>query len=46
MTEGDSTDSPARLPVPEAAAATPWALVLLAAGAVVSVVLRRRRAKA
>ncbi|MBB3098582.1 hypothetical protein FHR83_006281 [Actinoplanes campanulatus] len=30
------------LPVPEAAAASPWALITVAAGAVVSVLLRRR----
>ncbi|MDI6097222.1 hypothetical protein QLQ12_01185 [Actinoplanes sp. NEAU-A12] len=34
------------LPVPEAAATSPWALIALAAGAIVSVVLWRRRAKA
>jgi hypothetical protein len=38
--------SPAVLPVPEAAATSPWALVALGVGAIVSVMLRRRRSRA
>jgi hypothetical protein len=38
--------SPAVLPVPEAAAASPWALVALGVGAIVSVMLRRGRSRA
>ncbi|GAA0451783.1 hypothetical protein Aca07nite_56430 [Actinoplanes capillaceus] len=34
------------LPVPEAAAASPWALIAAAVGAVASVLLRRQRTKA
>jgi hypothetical protein len=36
----------AALPVPEAAATSPWALAAIAVGALVSVLLWRRRAKA
>ena len=36
------TDGPGRLPIPEAAAASPLAMFLLAVGAVLSVLLRRR----
>lgn len=35
-------DSPARLPVPETAAASLPALILLVVGAIISVLLRRR----
>ncbi|WP_170153854.1 hypothetical protein [Actinoplanes italicus] len=42
---GREVAGPAALPVPEAAATNPWALVALAAGAIVSVMLWRRRAK-
>jgi hypothetical protein len=37
--------TPAALPVPEAAATSPWALIALGVGAIVSVMLWRRRAK-
>ncbi|MEV0902844.1 hypothetical protein [Actinoplanes sp. NPDC049802] len=42
----DIDDAPAVLPVPEAAAASPWALIALAVGAITAVVLWRRRSRA
>jgi hypothetical protein len=37
--------APAGLPVPEAAASSPWALILLAVGAAATLVLRWRRTR-
>ncbi|HWS35738.1 MAG TPA: hypothetical protein VN408_23730 [Actinoplanes sp.] len=44
MSEREVT-TPAVLPVPEAAVLSPWALAAVAVGAIVSVVLWRRRAR-